>query len=134
MTPRLRPISMVGAPIQALLLHLVRELGLHPERAQPTQAEPDHEWLVPMVPDLVHHEPHARHLAPRLRAGGPLSDGSESRFLAAGRPYLLGLGHAALEEGVDLGDFGLAQHGGNLRELKLEGASSASRRRRWRYI
>ena len=105
------PLIVEGAPVQTVLLHVVRELRLGPKREEAAESEPDHERPVPGVPNLVHHEGRARHLTPGLGSRRPGGRGGDARVLPARRPDLPRFGHAALEVGVDFGDFFLGDHG-----------------------
>ena len=102
-------LKMVSAPVQTILLHLIRKFRLNPKCAHGNQSKPDHERPVSHVPDLVHHEGHAAHLTPR---SATLGDGGDASLLSAAGPDLFGLGHAVLEVGVDFGDFFFGDHGG----------------------
>ena len=105
------PLIVEGAPVQTVLLHVVRELRLGPKREEAAESEPDHERPVPGVSNLVHHEGRARHLTPGLGSRRPGGRGGDARVLPARRPDLPRFGHAALEVGVDFGDFFLGDHG-----------------------
>jgi hypothetical protein len=110
MTIMFPSLLVEGAPVQTVLPHVVRELRLGPKRNEAAEAESDHERPVPGVSNLVHHEGHTGHLTPGLGSRGPCGRGGDARVLPACRPDLLRFGHAALEVGIDFGDFFLGYH------------------------
>lgn len=131
MSPRRRRSStrtMILAPIQTLLPHLIGKLSLNPKRNYRRQTKPNHKRSIAHMTNFMHHQRHARELTPCGRIGGTGGGGRDTGVLATRGPDLLGFGHAILEVGVDFGDFFFGDHG--LDSIDLVGG----RRQRFYYL